>query len=203
MNHEKERRIDMRKMNIRALVLIGVFSAISYLLMLLNFPLPPFPNFLLVDFSDVPALIAAILYGPLAGVFVELLKNVLNYFMVGSPTGVPVGHIANFMAGITFILPTYYVYHKTKSKKGMLAGLVTGTAVMALMMSVLNYYVFLPAYTIFLGAPAMSAPETKALVVSAILPFNAVKGAMITIVFMLLFVRLHQWLQKQAATNHA
>jgi riboflavin transporter len=69
-------------------------------------------------------------------------------------------------------------------------------------MSVLNYYVFLPAYTIFLGAPAMSAPETKALVVSAILPFNAVKGAMITIVFMLLFVRLHQWLQKQTTANH-
>ncbi|NUK30386.1 ECF transporter S component [Parageobacillus sp. VR-IP] len=189
-------------MNVRALVLIGVFSAISYLLMLLNFPLPPFPNFLLVDFSDVPALIAALLYGPLAGVLVELLKNVLNYFMVGSPTGVPVGHIANFMAGITFILPTYYVYHKTKSKKGMLAGLATGTAVMALMMSVLNYYVFLPAYTIFLGAPAMSAPETKALVVSAILPFNAVKGVMITIVFMLLFARLSPWLQKQTAVNH-
>jgi riboflavin transporter len=73
---------------------------------------------------------------------------------------------------------------------------------MALMMSVLNYYVFLPAYTIFLGAPAMSAPETKALVVSAILPFNAVKGSMITIVFMLLFARLHQWLQKQTAANH-
>lgn len=191
----------MKKLNIRSFVLIGVFSAVSYLLMLLNFPLPPFPNFLLVDFSDVPALLAAILYGPLAGVFVELLKNVLNYFITGSPTGIPVGHIANFMAGVTFILPTYYVYRKTKSKKGMLFGLAAGTAVMALVMSVLNYYVFLPAYTLFLGAPAMSAPETKALVVSAILPFNAVKGAMIAAVFMLLFARLSQWLQKQTAVN--
>ena len=126
----------MKKMNIRALVLIGVFSTISYLLMLLNFPIPPFPSFLLVDFSDVPALIAALLYGPLAGVLVELLKNVLNYLMVGSPTGVPIGHIANFIAGITFLLPTYYVYHKLQSKKGMLVGLVAGTAVMAVMMFV-------------------------------------------------------------------
>jgi riboflavin transporter len=202
MNHEKGRRKEMKKLNVRAFVLIGVFSAVSYLLMLLNFPLPPFPNFLLIDFSDVPALFAALLYGPLAGVFVELLKNVLNYFIAGSPTGVPVGHIANFMAGITFILPTYYVYRKTKSKKGMLLGLTAGTAIMALVMSVLNYYVFLPAYTVFLGAPAMSAPETKALVVSAILPFNAVKGAMIAVVFMLLFARLSQWLQKQTAVNH-
>lgn len=83
----------------------------------------------------------------------------------------------------------------------MLFGLAAGTAVMALVMSVLNYYVFLPAYTLFLGAPAMSAPETKALVVSAILPFNAVKGAMIAAVFMLLFARLSQWLQKQTAVN--
>ncbi|WP_027409759.1 ECF transporter S component [Anoxybacteroides tepidamans] len=192
----------MKAMNVRAFVSIGVFSAISYVLMLLNFPLPAFPNFLLVDFSDVPALVAALLYGPLAGALVELLKNVLNYFLVGSATGVPVGHIANFVAGMTFILPTYYLYRKMTSKKGMMAGLVGGTIVMAVAMSVLNYYIFLPAYTIFLGMPAMSAPEAKALIVSAILPFNAIKGAIITLVFMLLFLRLRPWLQKQTTTNH-
>ncbi|WP_371915516.1 hypothetical protein [Pseudomonas sp. HAR-UPW-AIA-41] len=43
---------------------------------------------------------------------VEFIKNVLNFFVAGSPTGVPVGHFANFMAGVTFILPVYYVYKK-------------------------------------------------------------------------------------------
>ncbi|KOR92370.1 ECF transporter S component [Geobacillus stearothermophilus] len=193
----------MKRISIRAFVSIGVLGAMAHVLMMLNFPLPPFPNFLLVDFSDIPALIAALLYGPLAGVAVELLKNVLNYVFVGSATGVPVGQIANFTAGVAFLLPVSYIYRKSASKKGLLLGLAAGTLTMALVMSVLNYYVFLPAYTLFLGAPQMSAPEAKALVVSAILPFNAVKGAMAAIVFQLLFWRLRAWLDKQAASRQA
>ncbi|HZG73636.1 MAG TPA: ECF transporter S component, partial [Chondromyces sp.] len=160
----------MRKMRARELTAVGLLSSLSYLLMLLNFPIPPFPSFLMIDFSEIPALIAVIIFGPMAGILVELLKNVLDYLMTGSPTGVPVGHLANFIAGITFILPVYYVYNKFKSKKGMTAGLAAGVAVMAVVMSILNYYFILPAYTMFLNAPAMSAPETKQLVVTAILP---------------------------------
>ncbi|AGT32081.1 riboflavin transporter FmnP [Geobacillus genomosp. 3] len=193
----------MKRVPIRVFAGIGVLGAMAYVLMMLNFPLPPFPNFLLVDFSDVPALVAALLYGPLAGVAVEFLKNVLNYVFVGSATGVPIGQIANFTAGVAFLLPVSYVYRKAGSKKGMLLGLAAGTAAMALVMSVLNYYVFLPAYTLFLGAPAMSAPEIKELVISAILPFNVVKGAIMAIVFQLLFVRLGSWLAKQAASRQA
>jgi len=193
----------MKSLNIRTFVAVSVFSAGAYLLMMLNFPLPPFPHFLLVDFSDIPALVAALLYGPLAGVSVELLKNVLNYFLVGSATGVPIGQLANFTAGVAFLLPVSYIYRKAASKKGMFLGLAAGTAAMALVMSVLNYYVFLPAYTLFLGAPAMSAPETKALVISAILPFNAAKGGLMAVVFMLLFLRLRPWLQKQAVARRA
>ena len=53
-------------------------------LMLLNFPLPPFPNFLFIDFSDIPALIAALIFGPVAGILVEFFKNGLDYIMTGS-----------------------------------------------------------------------------------------------------------------------
>lgn len=105
------------KRNTKTLVTVGMLSTIAYVLMLLNFPIPPFPSFLLIDFSDIPALIASLVFGPVAGIFVELIKNILDYFMKGSPTGVPVGHIANFAAGIIFILPTWYVYTKLKTKK--------------------------------------------------------------------------------------
>ncbi|WP_301281715.1 ECF transporter S component [Lysinibacillus capsici] len=89
----------MKKLNIKSMVAIGMLSSISYVLMLLNFPIPPFPQFLMIDFSDIPALIAALIFGPAAGILVELIKNILDYFMTGSATGVPVGHIANFAAG--------------------------------------------------------------------------------------------------------
>ncbi|WP_203361859.1 ECF transporter S component [Bacillus sp. REN10] len=188
----------MRNKKIRVLTSVGLLSTLSYLLMLLNFPIPPFPSFLMIDFSEIPALIAAIVFGPLAGITVEFIKNVLNFLAAGSPTGVPVGHIANFTAGVTFILPVYYVYKKFESKKGMTIALIAGTIVMAVMMSVLNYYVILPAYTLFLNAPAMTAPETKQLVVTAILPFNFIKGMAMAVVFFFIYSRIQVWMKKQS-----
>ncbi|RBP89552.1 riboflavin transporter FmnP [Cytobacillus firmus] len=193
----------MKKLNIKTMVAIGMLSSISYVLMLLNFPIPPFPQFLMIDFSDIPALIAALIFGPAAGILVELIKNILDYFMTGSATGVPVGHIANFAAGILFVLPTYYVYSKLKTKKGMTFGLVIGTMVMAVIMSVLNYLVILPAYTFFLNFPAMSAPEMRTMIVTGILPFNIIKGVIISFVFMLIFTRMRTWVEKQAVIKSA
>jgi riboflavin transporter len=193
----------LKKLNIKSMVAIGMLSSISYVLMLLNFPIPPFPQFLMIDFSDIPALIAALIFGPAAGILVELIKNILDYFMTGSATGVPVGHIANFAAGILFVLPTYYVYSKLKTKKGMTFGLVIGTMVMAVIMSVLNYLVILPAYTFFLNFPAMSAPEMRTMIVTGILPFNILKGFIISLVFMLIFTRMRTWVEKQAVMKSA
>ncbi len=193
----------MKKFSVKAMVSIGMLSSISYVLMLLNFPLPPFPKFLMVDFSDIPALIAALIFGPAAGILVEFLKNTLDYFMTGSDTGVPVGHVANFVAGVLFILPTYYIYRRMKSNKGMTFALVAGTTSMAILMSVLNYYVFLPAYTLFLNMPAMSGPETRAMIVAGVLPFNFVKGLLMSVIFMLIFTRMKTWIERQQAFKSA
>lgn len=169
--------------------------------MLLNFPLPIFPKYLLIDFSDIPALISALILGPVAGILVELVKNILDYFLTGSITGVPIGPLANFIAGCTFILPIYYIYRKFKSKKGMIMALIIATLIMSVSMSILNYYVILPAYTFFMHAPVLSAEETRQFIVASIFPFNLVKGSLITIVFMLVFSNLSGWLQKQAVQN--
>jgi riboflavin transporter len=193
----------MKKFSVKAMVSIGMLSSISYVLMLLNFPLPPFPKFLMVDFSDIPALIAALIFGPVAGILVELIKNTLDYFMTGSETGVPVGHAANFAAGVLFILPTYYIYQRLKTTKGMTFALVVGSISMAILMSVLNYFVFLPAYTLFLNMPAMSAPETRQFIVAGILPFNIVKGLLMSIVFMLMFTRMKTWIERQQTFKNA
>lgn len=85
----------------------------------------------------------------------------------------------------------------------MTIALVTGTIVMAVLMSILNYFVILPAYTFFLNAPAMSSPEMRQLVVTAILPFNIVKGLLLSIVFMLIFSRLQSWIGKQKVYESA
>ncbi|WP_153122690.1 ECF transporter S component [Peribacillus tepidiphilus] len=191
----------MKQGKVRKFVAVGMFSSIAYILMLLNFPFPGFPQFLLVDFSDIPALVAALIFGPVAGVMVEFIKNILDYLMTGSSTGVPIGHIANFTAGVIFILPTYYIFKKLSSKIGMTIALIAGTLTMATLMSILNYFIIFPAYTMFMGWEPMSAPDLRQFIATAILPFNIVKGLLITIVFMLLFTRLHGWIEKQATAQ--
>jgi riboflavin transporter len=187
-----------RKMNVRAYVSIGMLSSIAFLLMLIQFPLPLFPNFLFVDFSDIPALIATLIFGPIAGILVEFFKNVLNYIQTGSFTGIPVGHIANFAAGIVFILPTHFVYNRLKTRKGMTIALIAGTAIMAVIMSILNYFFILPAYTAL-----MDMPDMRNLVVPFILPFNILKGVMMSVIFMLLFIRMQAWINKNTTIKSA
>lgn len=184
-------------MKLRYLMNIGVLSSISIVLMVFNFPLPPFPSFLQVDFSDVPALLAAITMGPVAGILVELFKNVLDWLISGSLTGMPVGHIANFTTGILFILPVYYFYTKLQSIKGLIIGLVSGTTSMAIGMSVLNYVLFLPMYTFFLGTEPMNESALKDLIILGILPFNLFKGAIIMAVTIVVFRNIRVWLENQ------
>ncbi|MGX1263912.1 riboflavin transporter FmnP [Rossellomorea marisflavi] len=182
----------MKKMTTRTFVTVGMLSAISYVLMLLNFPIPPFPAFLQIDFSDVPALMATVALGPVAGILVELFKNVIDYVLTGSETGVPVGHVANFAAGILLILPVHLIYSRFQTKKGLLTGLVTGTLVMSIGMGIMNYFIFLPAYKYF-----MNFELPAEIIVTGIVPFNILKGILVAVVFTLLFIRIQKWLSKQ------
>ncbi|CAM3965267.1 ECF transporter S component [Lederbergia lenta] len=193
----------MKKFSVKSFVAIGMLSSLSFILMLIKFPIPPFPAWLTVDFSDIPALIAALLFGPLAAVLVELFKNVLDYVMIGSEAGLPIGNMANFLAGVTFVLPVYYVHKHLKMKKGLALSMVAGTIVMAIIMSIMNYLWVLPAYTILLGWDPMSTSAMRQVVVAAILPFNVIKGLLITMIFLLLYSRLQVWLNKQKTYKNA
>ncbi|MEK4252895.1 MULTISPECIES: ECF transporter S component [Ureibacillus] len=186
----------MNKMKLRSFVTIAMLSSISFILMFLNFPLPYFPVFLEIDFSDVPALIAAITMGPVAGILVELIKNILNWLFMGAPTGVPVGHMANFATGILFIMPVYYVYKRTNSLKGLIFGLIAGTFTMSIGMSILNYVAFLPMYTYFLGMGTFDVKET---IVLGILPFNIIKGILLMVLVLMLFRTMRNWIENQRA----
>jgi len=187
----------MKNKKLLRMIAIGMMSAIAFLLHLVNFPIPPFPNFLEVDFGDIPALIAVIIMGPVAGILVELLKNVIDWVYIGSPTGVPVGHLANFVTGLLFILPTYFVYTKLKTKKGLTIGLILGTATMAIGMSVLNYFVFMPMYNYFLNMPVETGAALRNTIVIGVLPFNIIKGVLVTVVFLLLYRVMNNWMTKQ------
>ncbi|CEA04739.1 Riboflavin transporter FmnP [Metalysinibacillus saudimassiliensis] len=183
-------------------VTIGMLSSIGFLLHLLNFPIPPFPAFLKVDFSDMPALLAVITMGPAAGILVELFKNVLDWLFTGTETGVPVGHIANFTTGVLFIMPVYMVFNRFKSVSGLITGLIAGTLVMAVGMSFLNYAVFLPMYTYFLGMDQVVGDALYVMIIKGILPFNIIKGIIITVIMVLLYKAMDKWIIQQQKQYH-
>ncbi|MCP3032761.1 ECF transporter S component [Halobacillus sp. A1] len=184
-----------RVSNLSKLIILALFGSISMVLMFLNFPLPMLPPYLKVDFSEVPALLAAILFTPAAGIAVEALKNILYLIYTGA--GDPVGVAANFSAGVLFIVPVSILYHKFKSTKGLISGLVSGAVIMAVGMSVLNYFLILPAYSWFMGWESMTAEVKSFTVLAGILPFNALKGIIVGILFVPLFIKLRPWIEQK------
>ncbi|MCR4743980.1 MAG: ECF transporter S component [Lachnospiraceae bacterium] len=144
------RRTDSR---IRKMCGIAMLSAVAYVLMFLEFPLPMIiPSFIKMDFSDLPALIASFAYGPLAGVAVCLIKNIIH--LLNTQTG-GVGELSNFILGAAFVASAGLIYGKMHSKKGAVAGAFIGSLAMAVISLFTNYYVVYPIYTAFMPMEAI------------------------------------------------
>ncbi|GEN32399.1 ECF transporter S component [Cerasibacillus quisquiliarum] len=186
---------NMKSSKLVKLTILSILGTVSLLLFFLNFPLPFLPAYLKIDFSEVPALIAALIFSPMAGVIVEAIKNLL-YLAIGG--GEPVGVTANFLAGVLFIVPVAVLYHRYKGTKSIVTGLVVGTIIMAIAMSVLNYLVILPIYAMFMGMEDMALAHVKrAAVLFGILPFNILKGIIVGLVFVPVFLKMRQWIEKK------
>lgn len=180
-------------------IILAMMGAVSLILFFLNFPLPFLPPYLKIDFSEVPALIAALIFSPLAGVAVEAMKNVLYLLFTGAAD--PVGVAANFLSGVLFILPAGYLYHKYKGVKSIISGIIAGTIIMAFAMSVLNYLVILPVYAWFMGMEDMKLESVKrAAVLFGVLPFNIVKGLVVGLLFVPLFTKLRTWIEQKSSS---
>ena len=136
--------------NIRKLVGTAMLGAVATILMYLEFPIPIMPAFIKMDVSELPALIAGFAYGPVSGVVVCLIKNLLQ---LPSTTTAAVGELFNFVMGALFVGTAALVYKKIKSRKGAAIGSVLGAAVMAIVSVPYNYFIVYPAYVVFYGMP--------------------------------------------------
>ena len=184
------------KVNIRLLVGTGMLSGLAFVLQYLEFPIPIMPGFIKFDFSDLPALIGAFAYGPLAGVIVEFIKNLLHCTVTQSFT---VGELSNFILGAVFTATAGLIYKKNKSKKGAIIGAVVGSVVMGIVSFPSNLFIVYPAYTKFMpmeaiiGAYSELLPSVgklwQALLIFNV-PFTIVKGLISTLITVLIYKRL-------------
>ena len=141
------RRTDVRKMTMTAML-----AAVATVLMFLSFSVPLMPSFIKLDFSELPALIAAYAFGPICGMTVCLVKNLVNVLF--TTTG-GVGELSNFVLGASFVFTAGLVYKIRRNRIGALLGAVTGAAAMAIISVFSNYYVVYPVYTAFMPMEAI------------------------------------------------
>ncbi len=144
-NTRKKKTVNPRKLAVTA-----IMGAAATVLMFLSFHVPLVPSFIKLDFSELPALIAAFSMGPLSGVAVCFLKNLVNVF--ATSTG-GAGELCNFLMGATFVLPAGLIYKKWKGLKGAVIASLTGAAVMAVCSLPVNYFISYPAYVNIMGLP--------------------------------------------------
>ena len=132
-----------KKLDVRKLAGTAMLAAVAAVLMFFEFSVPLIPAFIKMDFSELPALIAAFAYGPVSGVAVCLVKNLLHLFFTA--TG-GVGELSNFILGAMFVLPAGLIYKYKKTKGFAVAGAFLGAVVMAGVSVITNYYIVYPIY---------------------------------------------------------
>ncbi|MDL2224782.1 ECF transporter S component [Eubacteriales bacterium OttesenSCG-928-M02] len=199
----------MERRRIMILTNTGLLAGISILLMLVEFPIPPFPSWFKFGFSDIPGIIGGLAFGPWNAVAINVVKNLVNIMTKGLTFG-GVGEIANLLMATTLALPAAILYKRNPTRKnatiGLLIGVVLGTAVAV----VANVYFLLPATGIkpealrgimsaltgMVGMPNMNPTLSYALL--GVVPFNLLKMGAQAIVVLLIYKYLVGFLHRLA-----
>lgn len=196
--------MENRNKKTKWLVKVAMLSAVASILMYLEIPLPFVPPFLRLDFSDIPALLAGFSLGPLAGLAVLLIKNMVHAMASWSFL---VGELANFVFGAAFVLPAAVIYQKHKNKKSAIIGMTAGSITMTITAGILNAFVLIPLYATVLNFPleaiiGMSREvnpmitDLKTLIFIGITPFNLLKAFLNTLITALIYKPLSPYLHK-------
>ena len=186
----------MKNKNLRKVTVTAILAALSSALMFVSFSVPFMPSFIKLDFSELPALIASFSLGPMYGVCVVLVKNLVNVFF--STTG-GVGELSNFIIGAVFVFTAGMIYKKKKCRSYALIGAVVGSFLMAGIGLISNYYVVYPIYQNFMPLEAIMGlyqaiyPGVKnlwqALIVFNV-PFTFIKGMLNTLIAFVIYKKI-------------
>ena len=189
------------------LTVTAMLSTVAFLLMFIEFPIPALiPAFVKLDISDLPELLAAFSLGPVYGVVVSFLKNLLFSVLHGTSSAY-VGELFNFIMGAVFSFSAGFIYQKHKSRRGALIGALAGAVLMAALSVPLNYFVVYPAYVVcyklpldaIIGMYQAIRPSTDGLLECLLvfnMPFTFCKGLLDVALCFLIYKPLSQLLHK-------
>lgn len=193
--HPVSRRSDNTP-TVRKLTVTAMLGAVATVLMFISFSVPLMPSFIKLDLSELPALIASFALGPLWGVCVCLIKNLVNVFF--TTTG-GVGELSNFLLGASFVFTAGIMYRFIGGRKGALLGSLCGAAVMAGISVFSNYYVVYPVYAAFMPIDTILSlyrainPNVETLWDALVwfnMPFTFIKGMCSVVITFLIYKKI-------------
>ena len=196
--------IDQSKRNkTKKIAQIGVFSALSIILYYIRFPLPIFPPFLQVQFSNLPIIIISLCMGAKTGMLVLLIKTIIGA-MFSFGESYAVGELMDLIIGTAVVLTSTLTYNHFKTKKGGALALLTGMFAWVIVAVLANYFIGIRLYLIvffkndvssFVGACSIipGINESNYLIrycLYAALPFNLIVSFTVCLVTFIVYKRV-------------
>ena len=168
-------RVDTRK-----IVMIGMFSALAFIMAWLGGLIPiKVANILSYDPKDIIIVIAGFILGPLSAIAISVITSFLELITI-STTGI-IGFIMNIISTCFFAIPAIVIYQRKRTFARAIIGLCVGIASMCVAMMIWNYLIT-PLYIV--GATREMVAK---MLPTVFLPFNLVKGALNASLAMLLY----------------
>ncbi len=185
--------------DVRTIIFIGLLGALSFVLMLIRFPLPFTPSFLDFDIAELPALFAGFFLGPAEGLLVVLVKLALKLAIQGTTTAF-VGEAMNLVSSTVFVLSASIIYKQLHTRRGAVIGMVIATLLVSVVCVILNAYVTFPMYAKLYGMPLDAiigmgskvnplVSDMVTMMIFSVFPFNIVKHGITSLITFLVYKR--------------
>lgn len=189
------------------MTIIAMMSAIATVIYYLDFPVPLMPSFIKLDLSNVISLLAGFALGPIEGVAVCLIKNLVHLVIKGMGTTMGIGDIFDFVTSAAFALTASLIYQRSKTKIQAVKACVIGVIVFTLISLPLNYFIVYPIYFKAYGGESAilgmyqeimpSVGSTFEALCIFNLPFTFVKGVICALVTILIYKPLSPLLKSK------
>lgn len=191
----KVKPINSKKKRISWITGTAIFAALSVILYITKVPpfvFPIFPppfNFLEINFSEVPALIAGFAYGPFSAFIVLLIRLLIKLPMTST---LMIGEIADVIYSSSFVITASLIYKYRRTFKGVLTAFGIAFVVQLAVSALANYFVVYTLYNnlIFSG----HIPFTANQFIVYVLPFNAIKNTVIGVIVLLVYKRISKFI---------
>ena len=153
---------DSGRWSTKRIAMYALFVALSMAVSFVDFPIMPGVEWLKYDPSGIVSLVAGFAYGPAAAVIVSVLGFLPHLFTN------PWGTLMAVLVALALSVPAALIYRRNKTRKGAVIGIIVG-AIVALVVAIVGNLIVTPFYA------HMTTAQVVALIVPALLPFNALK----------------------------